>query len=99
MVDPSGVIRFWNSGAEEAFGHSAALAMGRTLDMIVPDEHRQAHWIGFRRPMASGEAAAEGQPRPFTALCADGEFRPVQGRLALLRSALGQVIGAMVVFG
>jgi PAS domain S-box-containing protein len=99
MVDASGVIRFWNPGAARVFGHPAGEAVGRTLDLIVPDEFRQAHWSGFRRAMASGEAAAEGRAGPFPALCADGEVRPIEGRLALLRSPPGQVIGAMVVFG
>jgi PAS domain S-box-containing protein len=99
MVDASGVIRFWNAGAERIFGHLASLAVGRTLDLIVPEDFRQAHWTGFYRAIASGEAAAEGQPGPFPALCAGGEIRPVQGRLTLLRSAPGPVIGALVVFG
>ena len=99
MVDAQGVIRFWNAGATRAFGHPSAHAVGRTLDLIVPEDYRQAHWNGFRRAIASGEAAAEGQPGPFPALCADGQIRPIEGRLALLRSAAGRAIGAMVVFG
>ena len=99
MVDALGVIRFWNAEAERVFGHLASTALGRTLDLIVPEDYRQAHWAGFRRAIVAGEAAAEGQPGPFPALCENGEIKPVQGRLTLLRSAQGQVIGAMVVFG
>jgi len=99
MVDATGVIRFWNAGAARAFGHPPTEAIGQTLDLIVPDEFRQAHWSGFRRAMASGQAAAEGQPGPFPVRCADRETRPVEGRLTLLRSAHGRIVGAMVVFG
>ena len=99
MVDASGVIRFWNDGAVRTFGYPPVEALGRTLYLIVPEDFRQAHWRGFRGAVASGEAAAEGRPGPFPARCADGGIRPVEGRLTLLRSAPGQVIGAMVVFG
>src|SRR5689334_14083813 len=37
----SGVVLFWNRGAEAIFGYSAAEAVGQQLDsLIVPPEHR-----------------------------------------------------------
>lgn len=96
IVDTAGIIQFWSA---PAFGHSPHLAIGKTLDLIVPPQHREAHWRGFRRAMASGKAAAEGQVGEFPFLRADGECGPVPGRLTLLRQAQDRVIGAMVVFG
>jgi PAS domain S-box-containing protein len=40
LADRNGVIRFWSRGAEQAFGHAVAEAVGQTLDLIVPPEHR-----------------------------------------------------------
>jgi len=98
IADSTGVIRFWSVGAEQAFGYSAAEAVGETLDLIVPAEYREAHWDGFRRAVASGAAPLEGQVNPFPVRQADGAVASVPGRLTLVRRAQGQVIAAMVVF-
>ena len=34
----------------KAFGYSAAEAVGKTLDFIVPAEYREAHWKGSGAP-------------------------------------------------
>ncbi|HTJ65514.1 MAG TPA: PAS domain S-box protein [Alphaproteobacteria bacterium] len=48
-----GLIAFWNRGAEAVFGHSAADALGKRLDLIVPEEYRALHWTGFDRTIGS----------------------------------------------
>jgi PAS domain S-box-containing protein len=98
VADSTGVILFWSAGAEKAFGHTAAAAVGRTLDLIVPAEYREAHWNGFRRAIASGAASLEGRLTPFPVQQADGVVTAVPGTLTLIRRAQGQVIAAMVVF-
>jgi len=98
VADATGVIRFWSAGAEKAFGHAAERALGKTLDLIVPPEHRQAHWAGFRKAMASGAAEVEGRSVPFPAHRADGATAVLSGRLSLLRAPDGSVIAAVVVF-
>ena len=98
LADPSGVIRFWSEAAADAFGHSPAAAVGQSLDLIVPKELREAHWLGFRRAIHSGVAAAEGEAAPFPVRCAGGEIVEHLGRLTLVRHPGGRVVGAMVVF-
>jgi PAS domain S-box-containing protein len=53
VADRDGVIREWNDAAERIFGYSAAEAIGRTLDLIVPEEERADHWRSYQRVMAS----------------------------------------------
>lgn len=53
--DHDGIIRFWNPGAERLFGHSSAEAVGRSLDLVIPERLRQRHWDGYRRVMTTGE--------------------------------------------
>jgi len=60
VSDTDGVIVSWYQAAEELTGHSAAAAVGSSLDLIVPTEYRQRHWAGFHAAMASGKARAEG---------------------------------------
>jgi PAS domain S-box-containing protein len=53
-ADRDGIIRGWNETAEQIFGHGADQAIGRTLDLIVPEEERANHWRNFRRVIATG---------------------------------------------
>lgn len=55
ISDREGVIRFWNGGAEQIFGHTAVEAVGQSLDLIIPENLRKRHWEGYWRVMATGE--------------------------------------------
>lgn len=46
FADRDGVIRVWNRAAERTFGHRATEAIGQTLDIIIPESLREAHWRG-----------------------------------------------------
>ncbi len=98
MVDRSGVIRHWSACAEEWFGHSASAALGRTLDIIVPEQYRSDHWRGFQRAVETGSAATDGQSTTFPVLCKDGAVKEFRAGLTLLRNAGRRVIGALVIF-
>lgn len=98
MASAEGVIVYWSPGAERAFGHPAVEALGRTLDLILPAEHVDAHWVGFRRAMASGAAEAEGRSSLFPVRCAGGTISERRGRLTMIRDPDGRVVAAGVVF-
>lgn len=55
-TDCAGVIRHWNPGAERIFGFTAAEAVGRSVDLIIPEPQRARHWAGFRKVMDTGES-------------------------------------------
>ena len=55
-TDREGIIRLWNPGAERIFGHSAGEAIGQSLDLIIPERLRTAHWQGWRRVIDTGES-------------------------------------------
>ena len=98
LADRLGVIRYWSSGATAMFGYPVDHAIGQPLDLIVPDEHREAHWKGFRRAFDSGTAAAEGLAGPFPTRHANGNVVTRTGRLSLIRQSQGKVVAALVVF-
>src|ERR1051325_2958064 len=97
LADRQGVIRYWSNGATAMFGYPVEHAVGQLLDLIVPDEHREAHWKGFRRALESGTATAEGIAGPFPARHADGSIVARTGRLSLVRGPQGKVVAALVV--
>tara|TARA_R110001599_G_scaffold183562_1_gene376872 strand:+ start:33361 stop:33933 length:573 start_codon:yes stop_codon:yes gene_type:complete len=57
--DSSGLIRFWNSGAQRIFGFSETEALGQSLDIIIPERLRDRHWEGYGRMMATGKSRYE----------------------------------------
>jgi len=40
-ADRDGIIRFWNPGAERIFGYIRDDAIGRSLDLIIPERLQQ----------------------------------------------------------
>jgi PAS domain S-box-containing protein len=96
MTDTEGCISYWNAGAESLLGYSALAAMGQSLDLIVPIEHREAHWRGFHRAMDQPQIKDLASDLPL--LCADGTNRHFAGRLLVLMDALGKAIGAVAIF-
>ena len=55
-TDRDGVIRFWNPGAERIFQYRANEALGRSLDLIIPERLRARHWSGYRAFMETGRS-------------------------------------------
>jgi PAS domain S-box-containing protein len=54
VTDVAGHITLWNAAAERIFGFTAAEALGRSMDLIIPERLRQRHWDGYHQTMASG---------------------------------------------
>jgi PAS domain S-box-containing protein len=92
-ADPEGVIRFWNPAAEAMFGHPRAEAVGRTLDLIVPENLRDRHWEGYRRVMATGETEYAGRTLAVPAVRADGTRVSVEFTVTLLTDEDGAIAG------
>ena len=55
VSDANGAIDLWNPAAERLFGFTQAEALGKSLDLIIPERLRERHWAGYRKTMASGE--------------------------------------------
>ena len=54
IADAIGTIVFWNTAAQAMFGWSAGEAVGRSLDLIIPERLRKRHWDGYVQVMESG---------------------------------------------
>jgi len=53
-AEGGGIIRFWNAGAERIFGFNPTEAIGKSLDIIIPESLRARHWAGFDETMRTG---------------------------------------------
>ena len=54
ISDRSGVVRYWNAGAERIFGFSASEALGKSMDLIIPERLRARPWTGWEKVMEMG---------------------------------------------
>lgn len=97
VADGEGVIRFWNSGAERIFGHSAAEATGQSLDVIIPESLRRRHWEGYHRVMASGETKYSTGLLSSPGLCRDGGRVSLEFSIVLLRDEAGVMQGCAAI--
>lgn len=87
-TDRSGVITFWNPGAERIFGFTSVEAVGRSLDLIIPDNLKARHWTGYHRTMETGESRYDhGDLLSVPGLTKDGRRISVEFTILLLRDA------------
>ena len=96
-TDRDGLITFWNPGAERIFGFTAGEAVGRSLDLIIPDKLRDRHWDGYRRVMQTGRTEYHGRTLAVPALRADGSRISVEFTVTLLPDGDGGVAGIAAV--
>ncbi|WP_162144880.1 PAS domain S-box protein [Arthrobacter castelli] len=96
IVDTDGFITSWNDGAVQLFGHQASSAIGARVDIIIPENLRDAHWVGFHRAMANPEIKDMAADLPV--LCSDGRIREFAGRLLALSDGMQTAIGAIAIY-
>lgn len=89
IADPAGMIRFWNSSAERLFGWPADEAVGRALDMIIPERLRERHNVGFARVMITGHTEYGERLLEVPALHRDGRPLSIAFTVTLLTEADG----------
>jgi PAS domain S-box-containing protein len=93
-ADRDGVIRFWNPGAERIFGYVENDAVGRSLNLIIPERLQQRHWDGYRNTMESGKSRyGEGDLLSVPALHKNGSTISVEFTVIPLTDESGKMIG------
>ena len=97
FADGAGVIRLWNQEAEALFGHSAAEAVGQTLDLIVPESLRAAHWVGFRRAVQQGRFTNDTVLQTSRVVTKDGRTIAVEFSAAIIWGTAGDVRGILAI--
>ncbi len=93
-ADREGKIRLWNAGAEALFGYTTEEALGRSLDLIVPEKQRARHWEGWERVMASGVTKYGRDVLAVPATRKDGSRISIEFHILLVRSPDGRILGA-----
>jgi len=97
VSDRHGVIETWNRAAETLFGFAAGEAIGQSLDIIIPERFRQAHWEAFHQAVANGRTRLGSQVRTTRSTHKQGHKMYVDLSFGLVTDASGTVVGATAV--
>jgi PAS domain S-box-containing protein len=97
FCDLEGIIRVWNPAAEAVFGWSAAEAVGQSLDLIIPERMRKAHWDGFNQAVARGGVKPGRSSAITRSLHKAQDFIYVDMSFQMVQDDSGRMIGSMAV--
>ena len=90
-----GIIERWNKAATALFGYQSTEANGQSLDLIIPEELRAAHWRGFEAAVMRGATRLHGRPTLTRAEHKSGARLYVEMSFALVIDELGEVLGSV----
>jgi len=98
LGDREGKIRLWNAGAVAIFGFSAEEALGKSMDLIVPERLRARHWEGYDRTMATGVTRyGSGDLLAVPAITKDGRTISIEFTIQMLKDAAGGILGPVAI--
>jgi PAS domain S-box-containing protein len=97
FTDREGVIRIWNAGAERIFGWTAVEALGKSMDLIIPDRLRARHWQNWDRVMETGQTRYATEVLAVPALRKDGAPLSIEFTIQLVRDDAGHILGPAAV--
>lgn len=93
IADLRGVIQVWNRRAEEIFKFPKGAAIGQSLDLIIPERLRQAHWDGFNRAVSNDKVKLNGKAVRTKAQLGDGTFGYMDIAFSLTHDEDGNLVG------
>ena len=86
MIDPAGLVTYWNPAAERMFGFAETEAVGQNLhDLVVPERDLERAHAGFSHFVASGEGPAIGRTTTLQAKHSNGDEFPVDVSLSAIK--------------
>src|SRR5215210_2283258 len=77
-ITPEGIVRWFNRGAERAFGHRADEVIGEPVTLLMPERYRELCVAGLHRYLRTGEARVVGGTTELVGLRKDGSEFPIE---------------------
>lgn len=97
FADREGLIRLWNRGAELIFGYAPDEVLGHSLDVIVPERLRRAHWEAFDRALDTGRTKHTDRVLTTRSMHKNGAKLYVDLSFGLVKDTNDVVLGAFAV--
>ncbi|MDX7953449.1 EAL domain-containing protein, partial [Lichenihabitans sp. Uapishka_5] len=95
-VDTKGRISYWNTAAESLFGYKREDAIGRSLDLIVPERFLGAHAKGMGRVAAGAPSKLAGRPVELVARKRNGDEFPIELLISVWDEHGSRGMGAII---
>ena len=95
-IDEHGTIEIFNNAAQQLFGYSAKEAIGRNVDLIVPQPHKENHDDYLARYLETGEQRIMGAAREVEGQHKDGSLIPISLKVSEIHLASGRLFTALV---
>lgn len=97
FADPDGIIRLWNQGAQIIFGYASTEVLGKSLDIIIPERFRSAHWKGFYKAMETAHTVHAGRILRTRSVHKNGSKLYVDLTFAIVKDAEGTILGSVAI--
>jgi len=97
FADREGLIRIWNQGAESVFGFPAGDVLGKSLDVIIPEELRRRHWESYGKAIAAGKTKPGSRVLTTRSLHKDGIRLYVDLSFTVIVDESGRAEGALAI--
>jgi diguanylate cyclase (GGDEF)-like protein/PAS domain S-box-containing protein len=78
LAERNGDIIFWNKSAQRIFGYKEEEILGKPLNILMPEQYREAHQAGIERLHATGESKYFGRITEMEGLRKDGNIFPME---------------------
>ena len=95
FADRRGMTQVWNNAATDLFGFPPDEAIGRTLDLIIPEHLRQSHWDGYGEAVRSGHTKHGRRALKTRATHKAGQKLYVSLAFSVVKDRTDKVIGAL----
>jgi PAS domain S-box-containing protein len=93
-----GITHVWNPGAVRLFGYARDEALGRLLDLIIPEGLRARHWAGYCDVMDTGESwYGRGDVLAVPGMREDGSRISLEFTITPLRGEDGRMLALVAV--
>jgi PAS domain S-box-containing protein len=89
--DAAGAITLWNPACERMFGFTPLDAMGKSLDLIIPQRQQARHWEGYHKTMQTGITKYGNDVLRVPAVHKDGHTLSIAFTVSMLYTPDGKV--------
>lgn len=96
-ADAQGLIILWNPACQRMFGFTEAEALGKSLDLIIPQRQQKPHWDGYHKTMATGITKYGNDVLRVPAVHKDGHTLSIAFTVSMLYKADGAVASIVAV--
>ncbi len=96
LIDEQGTMQSFSSAAEHMFGWTAAEALGRNVNLLMPPPHKEAHDGYLERYYRTHERRIIGLGRVVVGLRKDGSTFPMELSVGEMRTADGRFFTGFV---